>query len=134
MVKGERYFQGRIWVDDVDLQVVKTYGKAVPDIRENGKENIFPRFETYREQIDDYWFPTYTRALDTLEFSTGARRVRQVIKYENYRKFAATVTMTVGDEVEPDSAGKAGTAPPEKKSTPALDPKLDQKTKKKKGN
>lgn len=132
MVKGQRYFQGRIWVDDVDLQVVKTYGKAVPDIKENGRENIFPRFETYREQIDDYWFPTYTRALDTLAFSSGSQRIRQVIKYENYRKFAATVKMTVGDEVEDGTAGKGGTAP-EKKTTPALDPKLDQKTKKKKG-
>ena len=29
MVKGERYFQGEIWVDDRDLQIVKTYGKGV---------------------------------------------------------------------------------------------------------
>ncbi len=29
MVKGERYFEGDIWVDDRDLQIVKTYGKGV---------------------------------------------------------------------------------------------------------
>jgi len=29
MVKNERYFQGRVWVDDKDLQIVKSYGKAV---------------------------------------------------------------------------------------------------------
>ena len=28
--KNQRYFQGRIWVDDKDLEIVKTYGKAVP--------------------------------------------------------------------------------------------------------
>ena len=28
----KRYFQGRIWVDDHDFQIVKTYGKTVPDI------------------------------------------------------------------------------------------------------
>src|SRR5262247_2817374 len=42
--KGQRYFQGQIWVDDKDLQIVKTYGKAVPDIRGKGPENLFPRF------------------------------------------------------------------------------------------
>src|SRR3989441_7324519 len=34
--KNQRYFQGQIWVDDKDLQIVKTYGKAVPDIRGKG--------------------------------------------------------------------------------------------------
>src|SRR5215471_11707097 len=54
--KGQRYFQGQIWVDDRDFQIVKTYGKAVPDIKKGDGENLFPRFETYREQIDGkYW-------------------------------------------------------------------------------
>ena len=34
--KGQRYFQGQIWVDDQDFQIVKTYGKAVPDIKGKG--------------------------------------------------------------------------------------------------
>src|SRR5438876_8514379 len=38
--KNQRYFQGQIWVDDKDLQIVKTYGKAVPDIRGKGPENL----------------------------------------------------------------------------------------------
>ena len=29
--KGQRYFQGRIWVDNHDLQIVKSCGKTVPD-------------------------------------------------------------------------------------------------------
>ncbi len=33
IVGKKRYFQGRIWVDDRDFQIVKTYGKTVPDIR-----------------------------------------------------------------------------------------------------
>jgi len=99
--EGERYFEGHIWVDDLDFQIVKTFGKAVPDIIKDGQENLFPRFETYREQIDGYyWFPTYTRALDTLNFSTGSRKIRQVIKYENYKQFGADVKLTFGDEIE----------------------------------
>ena len=30
--KNKRYFQGRIWVDDHDFQIVKSYGKNVPDL------------------------------------------------------------------------------------------------------
>lgn len=133
MEKGQRYFQGQIWVDDHDLQIVKTYGKAVPDLREKGKdENLFPRFETYREQIDKtYWFPTYTRANDTLQFSTGAQRMRMIVKYENYKKFEADVKLTFGDAVEGDTAGKGSAAPADRKA-PALDPRLnDPKAKKK---
>lgn len=93
--KGERYFEGRIWVDDQDFQIVKTYGKAVPDLVDNGVEKLFPRFETYRQPIDGYWFPTYTRALDTLNFSSGPVRIRQVVRYEDYRRFGVDVEFSV---------------------------------------
>jgi hypothetical protein len=132
MEKGQRYFQGQIWVDDQDLQIVKTYGKAVPDIKTKDNENLFPRFETYREQIDGkYWFPTYTRAVDTLQFSTGAQRMRQIIKYENYKKFEADVKLTFGDAVEGDGSSK-GSGTSNSNKAPALDPRLkDSGTKKK---
>jgi len=96
-VQGKkRYFQGRIWVDDHDFQIVKTYGKTVPDIRKNrNSENLFPKFSTWRQQIDNqYWFPTYTRADDTLYFSTGDVRIREIVKYENYKKFGSNVKIT----------------------------------------
>ena len=52
----ERFFIGRIWVDDRDFQIVKTKGKGIPET----KINKFPVVETYREQIDGrFWFPTY---------------------------------------------------------------------------
>jgi hypothetical protein len=130
MEKNQRYFQGQIWVDDRDYQIVKTYGKAVPDIRgKGGQENLFPRFETYREQVDGlYWFPTYTRAVDTLQFSSGAQRIRQIIKYDNYKKFQADVKLTYGDAVDGDGS-KEGAAKGDGKA-PALDPKLNQTKKK----
>jgi hypothetical protein len=128
--KGQRYFEGKIWVDDQDFQIVKTYGKAVPDVREKGQENIFPRFETYREQIDGkYWFPTYTRAVDTLQFSSGAVRMREIVRYENYKKFEADVRLTFGDVV--DENGKPTGASAGSKKAPALDPKRTDPTKKK---
>lgn len=100
MEKDQRYFQGQIWVDDRDYQIVKTYGKAVPDIRRKGQENLFPRFETYREQIDGkYWFPTWTGADDTLYFSSGSQRIRMLVQYKNYKQFRSEVKVTYGDEV-----------------------------------
>lgn len=92
----KRYFQGRIWVDDHDFQIVKTYGKTVPDIRKKkGQENLFPKFTTWREQIDGrYWFPTYTRADDDLNFSTGSVHIREIVKYENYKRFGSKAIIT----------------------------------------
>ena len=60
----QRFFQGRIWVDDRDFQIVKTHGKPVGYATKSGdQEQQFPAFTTYREQIDgQYWFPTYSRA------------------------------------------------------------------------
>ncbi len=99
--KGKRYFQGRIWVDDTDFQIVKTRGKNVPDIRSRSGENLFPEFTTWREQIDSqdgtgrkFWFPTYTKIDDNLHFSTGDIHVRELVKYTNYKRFGANVKIT----------------------------------------
>ncbi len=94
--KNKRYFQGRIWVDDHDLQIVKTKGKTVPDIRKGREnENLFPGFTTWREQIDGkYWFPTYTLADDVLHFSSGDVHVREIVKYTNYKRFGSNVKIT----------------------------------------
>jgi hypothetical protein len=93
--KNQRYFQGRIWVDDKDLEIVKSDGKAVPDIRKKGQENVFPRFETFRENIEGhYWFPTYTRSNDVLKFSSGEIPIRMTVRYENYKRFGVTIKIT----------------------------------------
>ncbi len=94
----KRYFQGRIWVDDRDLQVVKTSGKTVPDIRKKNNENLFPKFTTWREQVDGrYWFPAYTMADDTLHFRKGAYQdvhIREILKYTDYKRFGSKVKIT----------------------------------------
>jgi hypothetical protein len=99
--KNQRYFQGRIWVDDKDLEIVKTYGKAVPDILKRNEENFFPRFETYRENIEGhYWFPTYTHADDVLHFSTGDIRIRMTVRYKDYKRFRVTSRILLPGEAE----------------------------------
>ena len=128
--KNHRYFQGRVWVDDHDFQIVKTFGKTVPDLcgskpcnevkkRRNGSENLFPKFTTWREQIDgQYWFPTYTKADDTLRFQGGLQNVhiREIVKYENYQRFGSKVKITYeGKEVEKGTAKPDDQKPPEQK-------------------
>ena len=102
--KGKRYFQGRIWVDDQDFQIVKTKGKTVPDIRKKNNENLFPSFTTWREQVDGrYWFPVYTRADDELHFSGGDVHIREIVKYEDYKQFKSKVRITYGGQEIPNA-------------------------------
>ena len=110
------YFQGRIWVDDRDFQIVKTYGKTVPDIhKKKGQENLFPKFTTWREQIDGrYWFPTYTKADDTLHFSSGDVRILEKVKYENYKRFGSNVKITYeGQDVQKGQEKTGGEQQPQ---------------------
>jgi TonB family protein len=97
----DRFFLGRIWVDDQDLQIVKSKGKGIPET----KTNKFPIVETYREQIDGlFWFPTYAYADDDLVFENGTdRRIRMRVKYTDYIVGRGKVTITELEEVKPES-------------------------------
>ncbi|HEY3973376.1 MAG TPA: hypothetical protein VGM18_10250 [Candidatus Sulfotelmatobacter sp.] len=121
----KRYFQGRIWVDDHDFQIVKTYGKSVPDIRKNhgNDENLYPKFTTWRQQIDgQYWFPVYTRADDELHFKLQDVHIREIVKYEDYKRFGAnTKILYQGKEIPKDQK------PPEQKKPDEKDPNAPQK-------
>jgi len=101
-----RYFQGRIWVDDQDLQIVKTFGKPVPETHKKNNENLFPKFTTWREQVDGrYWFPAYTKADDTLHFRKGGYQdvhIRDIIKYTDYKRYGTKTIITYdGKELPP---------------------------------
>jgi thiol-disulfide isomerase/thioredoxin len=92
IVKGHQYFQGVVWVDDQDLQIVKSEGKPVPELHTKKGENLFPRFTTWREQIDGkFWFPTYTLADDTLYFSSGPVHLKEILRYTDYKQFKSKV-------------------------------------------
>jgi hypothetical protein len=118
--KNKRYFQGRIWVDQSDYQIVVTNGKNVPDDTRKGHEDLSPPFITYRQQVDGkYWFPVYTKGDGTLHFSGGHGymnqdvHMREVVKYSDYKKFGSSVKITYdGQDVGKDTGdGKAGAAP-----------------------
>ncbi len=99
----ERLFSGRIWVDDEDLQIVKTKGKGVPET----KKNKFPTVETYREHIDGrYWFPTYSYADEELIYEDGTTlHVRMKVRYMDFTPARATLKVTeIGENDTPTSS------------------------------
>jgi hypothetical protein len=96
---GKRYFAGTAWVDDQELQIVKTYGR--PMGKKRNANSQYPKFETYREQIDGkYWFPTYTSSADTLVFPDSVVPIKLTIKYQDYKRFGAESDIKFGDVVE----------------------------------
>ena len=100
--KKQRYFKGRLWVDDHDLQIVKTHGKPVPDIVTKREENLFAQFTTYRENLfGDLWIPTYTHIDDVLRFRAGPIHIVATVKYTNYKRFGSTTKIGTGTEAPP---------------------------------
>ena len=120
--KNKRYFQGRIWVDDTDFQIVKTYGKNVPDLgtkKRGGQENLFPNFTTWRDRVDGrYWFPVYTKVDDVLHFSSGDIHIRQVVKYTDYKRFGSNVKITYEGQDIGKGANKDSTTQPQSGQQP----------------
>ena len=99
--KGQRYFRGRVWVDDKDLQIVKTSGTSTGLLKKK-EDQAFPHFENYRENIEGrFWFPTYTRADDVLHFKTGDDvRVRIAVHYKNYKRFTTTIKIGTATQID----------------------------------
>ena len=89
--KNKRYFQGRVWVDNRDLQVVKLCGKTVPEQirrKKKGPIEVRPTFVGYRQLVDGYWFPAYARIDETLHFGVQSVHLRQIVKLKDYKKRA----------------------------------------------
>lgn len=103
----ERFFIGRVWVDDQDLQIVKTKGKGIPET----KINKFPVVETYREQFGGrFWFPTYSYADEELIFDDGQTlHVRMKVRYSDFAPARADVKII---EIDDPEAQKKETKPP----------------------
>jgi len=90
--KNTRYFQGRIWVDNRDLEIVKLCGKSVPEavhLKKNQPLDIRPTFVSYRQFMDGNWFPVYARVDDTLHFGVQSIHVREIVKFTGYKRAGA---------------------------------------------
>ena len=87
--KNKRYFQGRVWIDNHDFEIVKLCGKSVPDVihpKKNQPQEIRPMFVGYRQPVDGNWFPAYARVDDTLHFRAESVHVREILKLTGYKR------------------------------------------------
>lgn len=105
-----RLFTGRVWVDDEDLMLVKSKGKAVPET----KDNKFPVVETWRENVDGkYWFPSFASADDELVFDNGSvLKIRMRVKYTDYK--VGRTDVIIGDAEDVSEAKPAPKPTPKK--------------------
>jgi hypothetical protein len=108
---GIRLFSGRVWVDDEDLMIVKSKGKAVPET----KNDKYPIVETWRENIDGkYWFPSFASADDELVFGSGqVVKLRMRVKYADYKMGRTDVI--VGDAEDVSDQPQPAPSPTPKK-------------------
>lgn len=86
--KNKRYFSGKIWVDNHDLQIVKACGKSVPEAKQKKAhvQELRPTFASYRQPVGDYWFPAFVRVDDTLTIHAETVQVREIVKFTGYKK------------------------------------------------
>ncbi len=130
--KNKRYFQGKVWVDQQDLQIVLVNGKSVPDNKKKGQEDLSPPYTTYYEQVDGkYWFPTYTKAEGDLHFSGGNGYMSQTVhlkttvRYTDYKRFRASTRIIFnGEDVTNNDTGKK---PDDKAPTTVTEPQTPPK-------
>jgi len=118
--KKKRYFDGRVWVDATDLQIVVSNGRMVPDDTRKNQEDLHPPFMTWRQQVDGhYWFPVYTKGEGILHFAGGSGymsqdvHMRDTVKYSDYKRFGST-TKIIYEGQEISQPGQTAPAAPKK--------------------
>ena len=79
---SERYLRGRVWVDDQDLCVVKVSGVALPE----QSAHRTPKFETFFQNVDQFWFPSYVAADDIVRMGKYTTRVIVKIHFTTYKR------------------------------------------------
>jgi hypothetical protein len=89
ILAGQRLFEGLLWIAEDDFSVIRSEGRAVPQIITGKQENLFPRFATTRKPVNGFWFPALTVADDTLNFRAGAVHEKLVIRYDDYKRFGS---------------------------------------------
>ncbi|MGH9481481.1 MAG: hypothetical protein ACRD1L_05260 [Terriglobales bacterium] len=123
IVKGNRYFQGKVYVDDQQLMIVKGDGKVVPDEfdKHGNPTNTFLPFQVWRQEVDHkYWFPVYTLMQGSIPGGPGVppTPMRMVIQFKNYKQFRATTRILSVQALPQGTTPPAPTAPGSDKKKP----------------
>jgi hypothetical protein len=79
---SERYLRGRVWIDDQDLCVVKVAGEALPE----QSAHRTPKFETFFQNVDQFWFPAFVAADDSVRMGKYSTRVVVKAHFTSYKR------------------------------------------------
>lgn len=93
------FFQGVIYVDNVDLAVVETYGKFVSEYYENNSNLPFNMYDIYCQNLQGkYWFPTYVSSDAYLKQKNGSElHLQLVVRSSDFKPSAeASTNMPAG--------------------------------------
>lgn len=84
------FFQGVIYVDNVDLAVVETYGKFVGEFYEKNSKLPFDMYDIYYQNLQGhYWFPTYVSSDAYLTEKDGSElHLRLVVRSSEFKAAA----------------------------------------------
>jgi hypothetical protein len=113
-----RFFDGVVWVDDRDFVVVKSSGKFVSEIADDGTGLPFHMFDMYRENVDGkHWLPTYVGSDDFVKVKDHPDiHLRLVIRTSDFKPETAPAA-GAGADAAPDSTTTGTPASPA--ATPA---------------
>ncbi len=105
------FFQGVIYVDNVDLAVVETYGKFVSEFYENNSKLPFDMYDIYYQNLQGHlWFPTYVSSDAYLTQKDGSQlHLRLVVKSSDFKPSGQA----------PGAAGGSQSAAPSGSQAPA---------------
>ena len=105
IIRGQRLFDGVVWVDDQQFAIVKSYGKFATEVEGEGNPLPFSMFETYRENFaGKYWFPTYIHSDDVVALPKSQLHLRLVIRSEHLQPQDATAVTGAAPALKPDAS------------------------------
>jgi hypothetical protein len=79
--RRERRFEGVVWVDDRDFEIIKTYGRFLTDVV---SQEPFQLFESYRELVGDLRLPTYIRSDGEKKAGDAMIPLRLTLRFSDY--------------------------------------------------
>jgi hypothetical protein len=103
-------FDGVVWVDAQDFVIVKSFGKYVTDVADEGTDLPFKSFETFRENYGKFWFPTYIHADEVISTKNGGELQLRLVAHATHCHPVAAQEPAAGASPAPSASPQ--TKPP----------------------
>ena len=84
----ENLFEGVVWVDASQLDIVRAQGRLVPAHTDGPLGRYFQRMEIYRQPVDEFLFTTFVRSDDIIRAvgGEGTVRARLIVRFSGHKR------------------------------------------------